>query len=194
MNFFNPTDVALVVSFLEHFPFVEQFFSATQSDLHFGQTLIIDIQNHGNNSESSVFDGLKEFIELASLQQEFSGGLGLMVVMCRMTVFLDGHVDHKQLVVAEFAEAFSDRGLPRAQGFNFRAPQNNASSKAIHNLVVKARFTVFYCNVFGQSHEDKSKKILVKISCGPCIKIGHINGECDRGAAVLTAVNVALWL
>jgi hypothetical protein len=134
-------EVAIGVAFTEVLAFVVKLFAAADGEGDFDAA---GFPVEGERDEGMPLDGGGggEFSDLALVEEEFPGGLGLVIVSIAPGVFVDVGVVEPGLVLFDASEGVGDLGFAGAEGFDLGAVQDDAGLEGFEDFVVSPSFRV----------------------------------------------------
>ena len=134
-------ELALGLAALEVFAFVELGFALAHREGHF-DLAVLPVE--GQREQGVAFDGrqAEELADFGFVQQEFAGGLGLVVEAVAAGVFVNVGVVKIDLVVFHAGKGVADLALAGAQGFDLGAVQDDAGLEGFEDVVIAPGFGV----------------------------------------------------
>ena len=134
-------EFAVGIALFQIVAFVElQFaFADGEGDFH---AAIFPIK--GEREKRVALDGTQaeQFPDLRFVQQQFADGFGHVVLAVALRVFVNVRVVEIDLVFFHAGEGVADLAFAGAEGFHFRAVEDNPGLESFQNVVIAARFRV----------------------------------------------------
>ena len=87
MLFQFPLHVATGVFFFDAFALVVEFLASSQRDEQFGASLGVDEEFDGDDGEAAFFDFYLQFVQFATVEEEFAVAFGGMVEIGAEAIF-----------------------------------------------------------------------------------------------------------
>src|SRR5690606_37217615 len=110
----EPALLAAPVALLFGFPLVVQLLAARHGDLDLGAAAVVEIDFQRHNRHALALDRLRQFGDLARLEEQFAGPARLVIEAVGLQIFGDVGVDEKNLALAVDADVALGNGRPAA--------------------------------------------------------------------------------
>ncbi len=128
-------EVAIGVAFAEVLAFIELLFAATDGDGDF-DAACLPVEGEGDEGMALDGGGGGEFPDLVLVEKEFSGGLGLVVVLVAPGVLVDVGVVEPGLIVFDAGEGVGNLGFSGAKGLHLGAAEDDAGLESFEDFIV----------------------------------------------------------
>ena len=132
-------ELAVGLAFLEVFAFVELGFALAHRQRDFDLAVLpVERERH----EGVALDGrqAEQFADFGFVQQEFAGGLGLVVLQVAVGVFVDVGVVEADLAIFDAGEGVADLAFAGAQRLDLGAVQDDPGLEGLQDVIVPPRF------------------------------------------------------
>ena len=113
-----------------------------QRELDLGPAAAVEIDRQRDERHALAGDGAVQLGDLAVVEQQLAGALGLVIVAVAVAEFGDVGVDQPHLLVLHLGIAFRDRALAEAQGLHLGAGQRDPGLEFVLDDIVEARAPV----------------------------------------------------
>lgn len=139
----NILNLALIFALLDTLTLVVLVLTLAETNLQFGQSLLIDKQSQRNNRLTRILHLTLQLAQLLALEQELAIATHLVVGVTAKTVLGNMHLLHPQLIPLEQAIGVHQRGLRLADGLDFGAKQLDACDVAIEDRIIEGCTPIF---------------------------------------------------
>ena len=153
-------EFALVLTLTDGSALVKLLFTARQSNVQFGASVVVDKERERNNRKSWGGGVVLQRPNLFLVQQQFTITTRGGIVVRPIFLLCDIHVLHPPLSAVVDAKSIAQRGFSCTDAFDFCACQHNACRVGVNHLKVESGAFVLYSNAlrllfsaFGLSYE-----------------------------------------
>src|SRR5688572_27366079 len=134
-------DLALGFRLLRRFPFVEELLAAGDGDLHLGPSLL-EVHPERNQCEAALGSLAGELLDLAAMQKQLPGPLGLVVELVPPRVLGDVAVDEPDLAPLDLGIGVFETGARFAEALHLGAGQHQAALDGVEDEVLVMRAAI----------------------------------------------------
>ena len=136
-SFDEAIEFALVIAITNGGALVVFFLTATEGDIKFGTSVVVDEQHERNDGVSRCERIVLQRTDFFLVEQELAIATRGMIVVGTARVFSDVHVLHPDFSVVDETKGIDQRGFTVTDAFDLCAGQYDARHKLVDHLVVE---------------------------------------------------------
>ena len=130
-------EFAFVIAIANGGALVVFFSTATEGDVEFGTSVVVDEQHERNDGVSGGERIVLQRTDFFLVEQEFAIAARGVIVVGSARVFSDVHVFHPDFAIVDEAKGIDQRGFTVTDAFDLCAGQYDARYKLVDHLVVE---------------------------------------------------------